>query len=56
MPYKDKKKQQEYQRKVEKKYAFSVSKVSEQDMIIFLEQHRPVNAYLKSLVKQEMDS
>ena len=56
MPYKDKKKQREYQKRVEKAYSFKVSKVSEMELIEFLEQHRPVNTYLKSLVKQEMQS
>ena len=55
MPYKDKKKEQEYQKRVQKKYSFTVSKVNEKDMIDFLETHRPVYTYVKGLIRQDMN-
>ena len=54
MPYKDKEKYNAYKRKTVKFYAVSVSRVSEQDIIEFLESKRPVNNYIRGLIKQDM--
>jgi len=54
MPYKDKEKWNAYKKKVMMKYSISVSKVSEQNMIDFLERKRPVNGYIKRLILEDM--
>ena len=54
MPYKDKKMKQEYQKRVQNKYTITVSKVSEQEIIDHLEKHKPVNAYIKALIKKDL--
>lgn len=56
MPYKDKKKQQECQKRVERHYSFTVSKISDLDIIEHLENHKPYNSYLKTLVRQDINS
>lgn len=54
MPYKNKKDQQAYQKKVEKKYTITLSRVSEKDIIEYIDSHKPCNAFIKSLVKKDM--
>ena len=37
------------------RYGLKVSKLTDLEMIEHLEKHRPVNAYLKGLVRQDME-
>ena len=36
-------------------YTTRVSKVSEQDIMEWLESHRPTNAYIKNLIREDME-
>ena len=39
-----------------KMYAFRLSKVSEKDMVDFLETKKPYYAYIKGLIRKDMES
>ena len=54
MPYKDKEKYNAYKRRTTAHYSVTVSRVSEQDMIDYLDAHKPCNAYIKNLIRQDM--
>jgi len=54
--WKDKKKNNEYKARVCKSYITTFSRISETDLIEHMEKHRPCNAYLKELVRRDMEA
>lgn len=56
MPDKYAKTKQKWKAENTKIFTTRLSKVSEQDVIAWMESHKPTNAYIKGLIRKDMES
>ena len=54
MPYRDKNADYAYRKRNQKKYTITLSRLSEKEVIDYIDSHKPNNAFIKNLIKQSM--